>query len=262
MLHLSWLKGLLGVNKYATSIAVLAEVGRFPLALTVALNLIKAWTRVLSFDPESFLYKSYIQNLVDLNCGKPCWIKAVRDILLATGYDREWYNQQVEHPRYLLQDLEVKLQDIFLQQWRLDMNDDNRSHNEGNKLRTYRKFKGDYKFEPYLKVKNLHQRKNITRLRISSHRLEIERGRHTRPKVLAADRLCRHCNASQVEDEVHLVMHCSKYNIARTRLFSFHNVTSATSEESFIEIMKCSNINDALELGIFLDGVIKDRGGL
>ena len=261
-MHLSWLKGLLGVNKYATSIAVLAEVGRFPLALTVALNIIKAWTRILSLDPESFVYKSYIQNLVDLNCGKPCWIKAVRDILLATGYDREWYNQQVEHPQYLLQDLEVKLQDIFLQQWRLDMNDDNRSHNEGNKLRTYRKFKEDYKFEPYLKVKNPHQRKNITRLRISAHRLEIERGRHSGPKVLPADRLCRHCNAAQVEDEVHLVMQCPKYNIARTRLFGFHSVTSATSEESFIEIMKCSNINDALELGIFLDGVIKDRGGL
>ena len=43
--------------------------------------------------------------------------------------------------------------------------------------------------------------KHITKLHISSHLLQIERGRHTRPKNIKRNRLCNNCNI--VEDEVH-----------------------------------------------------------
>ena len=44
----------------------------------------------------------------------------------------------------------------------------------GNNLRTYRKLKTCIKYEKYLNIRNVEIRKNITRLRISAHKLIIE----------------------------------------------------------------------------------------
>ena len=42
--------------------------------------------------------------------------------------------------------------------------------------------------------------KYITKPRISSHHLQIERGRYTRPKTLRENRLCNTCRV--IEDEL------------------------------------------------------------
>jgi hypothetical protein len=52
-------------------------------------------------------------------------------------------------------------------------------HNScGNKLRTYRLFKDQFVFEPYLNWGTYNQRNILTKFRISSHKLEIEKGRY------------------------------------------------------------------------------------
>jgi hypothetical protein len=48
----------------------------------------------------------------------------------------------------------------------------------GNNLRTYRLFKNNISLEPYFSMKNDEQRILLSKLRISNHNLEIERGRH------------------------------------------------------------------------------------
>jgi hypothetical protein len=55
---------------------------------------------------------------------------------------------------------------------------DNKKSNCSNKLRTYRLFKNKFTFEPYLYWGNYDKRRLITKFRISSHQLEIERGRY------------------------------------------------------------------------------------
>jgi hypothetical protein len=56
---------------------------------------------------------------------------------------------------------------------------ENEQQNNG-KSRTYVTFKGNFGREHYLAIiKNFDQRKSITKLRISAHQLNIERGRHT-----------------------------------------------------------------------------------
>ena len=51
--------------------------------------------------------------------------------------------------------------------------------------------------------------------RISSHKLEIERGRYK--KLYVKDRLCKVCNSGTVEDERHLFFNCSAYHSIRYR---------------------------------------------
>ena len=61
--------------------------------------------------------------------------------------------------------------------------------------------------EPYLRsVKYIKYRVAISMLRVSSHALEIERGRYSSPMTPVNERLCHACQ--KVEDEFHFMMEC------------------------------------------------------
>lgn len=77
---------------------------------------------------------------------------------------------------------------------------------EENKLRSYCKVKENYELENYLQIntKPRHAKIAFTKLRISSHSLVIETGRHHKPnKIPANERYCRQCdpNRNKIEDE-------------------------------------------------------------
>ena len=59
----------------------------------------------------------------------------------------------------------------------------------GNKLRIYKLFKDNFKFEDYLTMSTANQRRIITKFRISAHKLEIERGRYF--NVPMEHRICK-----------------------------------------------------------------------
>ena len=76
------------------------------------------------------------------------------------------------------------------------------------------------RLEPYLYLtKIIKHWVALTRLRISCHRLEIERGRYHKPTSTPAHlRLCKDCES--VEDEPHFVCVCPKYDLLREHLVS------------------------------------------
>ena len=80
------------------------------------------------------------------------------------------------------------------------------------KLRTYSLIKDVVKYEPYLdNIKNVEHRKMLTRLRISAHDLNIERGRYKGLEV--NERKCLYCN--EIEDEKHFLFVCTGYKSER-----------------------------------------------
>ena len=95
------------------------------------------------------------------------------------------------------------------------------------KLRTYNTF-SDYfpKLPTY--VRDLNDTRLIAavaRLRLSSRNLEIERGRHTRPKTPLANRVCRRCQTTQVDDEIHFLMQCNMFELDRKALLRLKNIS-------------------------------------
>ena len=75
-------------------------------------------------------------------------------------------------------------------------------------LRTYSSFKNDFFIEHHLQyIIDFRYRTAITKLRCSSHALEIEHGRYQNPKVPRDLCLCLMCK--MVEDENHFVTKCS-----------------------------------------------------
>jgi hypothetical protein len=83
--------------------------------------------------------------------------------------------------------------------------------NASRKLEFYRSLKSSFTKESYLDhVKTYTDRSNLTRLRITTHRLEIEIGR--RNKIPRTERVCHWCKTTlgteTVEKESHFISNC------------------------------------------------------
>ena len=113
----------------------------------------------------------------------------------------------------------------------------------GNKLRTYKLIKKDFGLEKYLVlVTNPRHRTSLARLRLSSHQLEIEMGRHARPPLEANLRTGKACHRKQMDDEIHLVTACTSNATLRDPLFSetesyVRGFTDMTNESKFITLL-------------------------
>ena len=95
----------------------------------------------------------------------------------------------------------------------------------------------------------------ISKLRASSHILEIERGRYTKPKVPSHLRLCKLCNI--VEDEEHFVTECVINTSERLHLLErirsiYPDVDSLDKMQMFVLLMGSADAQIQKWFGKFL----------
>ena len=109
-------------------------------------------------------------------------------------------------------------------------------------MRTYASFKKDFISERYLDlIPAVKHRIALTKLRTSSHNLEIERGRYVRPRVSPEQRLCSTCHV--IDDEIHFVTKCRINACERKSFFqkmSFvdPNFTALDDKNKFVYLMQ------------------------
>jgi hypothetical protein len=82
-----------------------------------------------------------------------------------------------------------------------------------NMVHCYRTLKDSlHRYETYISdIRNISHRNILTRFRTSNHKLHIETGRYTRPITPVENRICSNCNSKSVEDEIHFLMYCPKF---------------------------------------------------
>ena len=119
------------------------------------------------------------------------------------------------------------LKDNFIEKWGTSLN-----NGASSILRTCDTFKQTFEMGFYLEnVNQFRYRNAITKFRVSSHALEIERGRHCGLSVEAS--VCGYCHC--IEDENHFLFHCSIVKEARhllnTRICSKYSHYTNLSDE-------------------------------
>ena len=131
------------------------------------------------------------------------------------------------------------------------------------KLRTYTKFKSVFSVEPYL-LMNLPKSKRclLAQLRIGVLPLAVETGRYYRKPL--DTRTCLVCNSNSIEDELHFICHCPRYEIYRNELYivanelykdsTFYNLGDV---DKFVFIM--SNNDIVLKLAWFTQHAWRER---
>jgi hypothetical protein len=71
--HFKYLKYILGVNKKSTNLAVLSELGRYPLYFSVVLSMLTYWFRIDKME-SGLLSDAYIANQSMVSDNTECWL--------------------------------------------------------------------------------------------------------------------------------------------------------------------------------------------
>ena len=75
----------------------------------------------------------------------------------------------------------------------------------------------EFSMEPHITKLHFKARQQMSKLRLSDHNLEIERGRYHRPSLKPEDRTCIIC-PQKIEDEIHFLTECTAYSDERQNL--------------------------------------------
>ena len=106
-------------------------------------------------------------------------------------------------------------------------------------------------------VKDFKLRKCISKLRLSSHDLNIEKGRFERKKV--EDRLCNYCNLKTIEDESHVLLVCPSYSNERIKFIEEVRKHVPDYKMDFNSIMGSRNPNVLFCLGKYIQKIFNAR---
>ena len=220
-LHSTFCKHILGVSRRATNKACRAEIGSFPIIIEAKSKAISFWARLLTLDNSRIAKQAYLDQIIHATNSN--WAMEIKTLLFQNGFGYIWDLQQEEQYDYtkikqIYKQFKQRLEDIERQNWLSSLYDDNRKSFGGNRLRTFREFKTEYKLEEYLiKVSDIEHRRALTKLRISDHILQIERGRYSKDYIKPELRICPHCHI--MEDEAHFLLDCTLYENIRNTLF-------------------------------------------
>ena len=215
-------KQALKINKYASTLGSLAELGKVPLSINIIVSTIKYLYRILAADPQSLLSCAFQSQIkLSKNSGNTLTFPQVVTHLLS--------ELGLEHTITIFKDLNMEsskpqikeLGKLVLEKCtkhfktRTMTKINNLENNPDSKLALYAKIKTTYSYENYLD--NIDSFTSIlTKFRLSTHNLPIERGRYSRPKLERKDRVCKFCKTG-IGDELHALFKCEHATLSDMR---------------------------------------------
>ena len=204
--HLQFCKRLLCVKTSTQNDFVYGELGRTDFYTRRVYIIIKYWLKVIATDERKYIQTVYKLMLNDLESNNRIinWAQLIKTALTNLGFAYVWLAQGVGNNLLFLKLLKQRLNDTFIQNWESRLQTSSRA--------IFYKELSSFDYKQYLDIINIKKfRIAVTKLRLSSHRLEIETGRWARPLVERQNRKCKLCNLSVVEDEFHFVLECPAY---------------------------------------------------
>ena len=232
---------ILSVNKKTSRLAVLGELARYPIFISTLSQCLNYKLSLKSH--KSPLMNHVMTEMTDMtNNGHDSWLTRVTDMEKLLKLPRLYFSKTSGKKITAL--LKSKFDRFWLDKVNeVKLGQDNSDH---NKLRTYKTFKASFTREPYLDmVRNRNQRSFLRHLRVSSHTLAIEQGRHSRPVTPVEQRICQYCNttlprrvapttwstspplsgppppptAPQIDTEFHFLIQCPRFSADRNCVF-------------------------------------------
>ena len=124
-------------------------------------------------------------------------------------------------------------------------------------LYIYKEFKCNYEVSSYInKLDNIKYRQVLAKLRLSSHRLNIEVGRHN--SIARHERKCTLCTLNDIEDEYHFVLRCPLYADIRRNYIPIY-YSRHPSMSKFISLLQTDNKSLLVKLAIYCLKAFKIR---
>ena len=177
----------------------MGDTGEIPLLFKGYKLALNFWHRVHSLPNEILVKQALNENVVM----RSTWIRTIEKLF--DFFKITYTENRIKFKAAVNKSVDNK----FMEKWNLEI------HNtESGRLEFYKTIKNTFGYEDYLELK-FEFRKNIAKIRCSSHILEIERGRHS--KTARMDRLCTVCDMNEVETEDHFLTNCPTFRTLRDK---------------------------------------------
>jgi len=157
LIHRKFLKYLLGVWKSSPNLAVLGETEETPL-------LFKGIVDYVYYQTIYTLAKKALIESVEMRTE---FVRTIEKLL--NTFQINYTENKDRFKANVRKSMEQKYMEIW---------EHNIRHNDTSRLQFYKTIKGKFGYEDYLELRDFGLRKHISKLRCSSHDLEIEKGRH------------------------------------------------------------------------------------
>jgi hypothetical protein len=244
-IHLQFCKRILAVKKTTQNDFVYGELGRTSLKCTHFLNIIKFWIKIIHSHENKYVHRVYhmLKNDYENFPNRLNWCSSLKELLCTLGFFDAWLQQSVGNIDLFLYFVKQRINDQFIQNWYSRIN-------ESSRALFYRNI-ACFQFQPYLEFFNVNKFcQSMTRLRVSSHRLNIEAGRWTRPiRTPVNERKCSVCNS--LEDEYHFIMECPLFINLRKQYIN-KKFWKRPNMIKFIELLKSEDKKVVQKLGLFI----------
>ena len=221
---------------------IYAETGRYPFSVHINKCMLKFWFKILNSDHEKRIYIVYHYLLTsNVKCE---WLTHIKKIFCTNGFPYVWENQGVLNEKQFLCLFEQRSKDIFIQECLSDIS-------LSPRCRMYKEIKPTFGGELYLEMNiNTRLRSCLTKLRLSSHKYLVERGRWLNSKLPYIDRKCTLCNIPDIQDEYHVTL-CCVYVKELRRKYIKPYYYKRPSMNKFVEVMKTRNKREIHRIMLF-----------
>jgi len=193
----------LGVHKYTPIDGMLGDMGWCKPHVHRNLGIIRFWNRMIEMD-ENRLTKRIFNT--DYSSCHDNWCSKTLKLLQDINSSDSFYLKQTLNLTYV----ENTLIENFKTKWKCDIA-------KKTKLRTYVTFKKEFETEHYVKHCQIRTNRSImAQFRLGILPIKIETGRFK--NIPADQRFCETCTP-EIENEKHVLLKCTLYEIERDTLF-------------------------------------------
>jgi len=220
-----------------TNEAVMGELGWWTLRTRRDFLKLKCWIKISLMEDAKLVRKVYQLSREQYSTRRTQnWCFEVHKLLIRYGLEHLWRDENmIKNPGVGNQSgsvqkhwegvLFAKVQQKEEEVWQ-------KVCAKKRKLRTYVTFKNKLALEKYLlSEKEKQGRYLLTRLRTGTNKLRIETGRWKRPVEAEHQRICLHCGNGEIENELHFLLRCNRYQQLREEMFGAIQTTNNTSLE-------------------------------
>lgn len=216
-IHRAFVRRLLGVSSGTPSMAVLAEMGRYPLRVSAAVVMLKYWNRLVKMDAGRLVKQAFLASVAlsqELTRTKPNsitkpWAGQVASLLASLNLPHDLSAPQIVN----IAAAESQLQSRYIT---------GVTNSDMTKVQQYLQMRSvveaaSYTPAAYLQaVGGWRQRQAVAQLRTGSSWLAVETGRLQGDMEVPRDaRVCQRCSSSAIDDAEHMVFDCSALEMQR-----------------------------------------------
>ena len=254
--HRKFCKWHLNVKMSTSNLSLYGELGRFPLFIGRQVRIIKYWLNLYQTKNENCILRTVNAELgheTECNPTSSNWASKVKELLERSGFYDVWLFPESVNMNLFLSILQCRLRDIYITEWKQGLN-------LSQSLAIYRDVKQSFEMSSYsVKMQNRKFRNALAKLRLSSHQLSIETGRHR--NIDRPNRKCTVCNLNDIEDEFHFTVICPAYEDLRKQYIPKYFYTRP-SLYKFITLLNSTKLKLLNNLDLYVIKSFKLRDSL